>query len=1078
MSNIRIEDIFGQLKHAALDPNVFEKIDERDLKKAPNFVSWVTSPAFLNTSVLPKQIQIATQLMAEWCSRCSKPGYLEKLFDQSLGNIKDNVVFLEHGVCPKCRATRYDLVAKKELRLYNELVGKLGQRCIPKGTLVFTPDGLAPIESLKPGDLTTTGLVTEAFDSGTPEMTEIITERGYSFKGATETHRVAALNSDFGIVYKIMKDVEVGDTLLLHSPGVWSTSRPQFQPFTPTDNARKVFTFPTEVTPELARLVGYLISDGYYCKCLGVVCSNIEVSEDVQRCFEAVFGHPPRLARSLVCKTPGMAVQDWAMSGSSALAWLAHIGLPPAKRRDKVIPDFILRSPKDIQGEFLAGLFGGDGNIAKEKHSGSVRVQYSSVSKKLIYQLRLMLLNFGIVTSCQKLVSPGFGKANRKAGAADEGEPISYFLTFKGSEAVRTFCENVRLVEPKKLKSLAQLTAGSNVFYSLPRGQTHVKLFPDKLGSKVYSQKISVGRLGDTPASFQELIRSGYHPVRVVSTRPAGPLPAADISVADSNCYIASGFLSHNSGKSKLVGLLSTYVLHRMLKIPNPLRYYNQPSGEILQATFSALNDESCKENLWEPTRGFIEGSPWFDNYHSFLKAEGKRLSIELYRPLVKSIFYSHKRLFIHYTGAKHSTMRGKTRFFGAADEIGWMVSDETKPSLQLMNADAIYTALSNSLATLRQASNSLWSPTEFDMPPILMANISSPSSVKDKISRLEKDAEVNPKILAVSAATWQCNPAYSYESLRSEFAHMALDVFMRDFGAEPPLESNPFLSEPKQVDRIATEPASPVGVQVKTLTDSFGDKQLSMEPIYLCPPDKKTPRLLALDLGWKKNAFAICLFSLGQDGAPRLDFGYSLSPKPGITLDLAQIFDNFTLSLVKHFNIRYAFFDRWQSLDQVSRLRSAGVDAGLHSLTYKEMESVRGLIQSQGVRLPRLAMPMSQYVECYKKNDPELLSDPIGVLGIQLLTVRDTGTKFLKPLVGDDDLFRAFCLGLVKLQTDAIKKEFEKTRVVATQATQNSGALGSLRLRSGGKLSAGGGSVTLDSGKAFATFRSRAKRS
>ena len=128
MAKLDVNDIFGALKSSSIDPGVFEKIDERDFEKAPNFISWVTSPKFLNTSVLPRQVEIATKLMTEWCPRCSKPGYINTLFDQSLGNIRDNIIFLEHGVCPKCKVTRYELVTKGESRLYTELVNRAGQR--------------------------------------------------------------------------------------------------------------------------------------------------------------------------------------------------------------------------------------------------------------------------------------------------------------------------------------------------------------------------------------------------------------------------------------------------------------------------------------------------------------------------------------------------------------------------------------------------------------------------------------------------------------------------------------------------------------------------------------------------------------------------------------------------------------------------------------------------------------------------------------------------------------------------------------------------------------------------------------
>src|SRR6185369_8036396 len=109
-------ELFADLGKTGAD--AFERVDERDILKAPNFLAWAIEPKFLNTRILPFQVSAGTRLFADYCPRplCSRPGYLEDLFDETIGDIRDNITFLEFGKCPKCGATRWDLIQSNELR--------------------------------------------------------------------------------------------------------------------------------------------------------------------------------------------------------------------------------------------------------------------------------------------------------------------------------------------------------------------------------------------------------------------------------------------------------------------------------------------------------------------------------------------------------------------------------------------------------------------------------------------------------------------------------------------------------------------------------------------------------------------------------------------------------------------------------------------------------------------------------------------------------------------------------------------------------------------------------------------------
>lgn len=523
--------------------------------------------------------------------------------------------------------------------------------------------------------------------------------------------------------------------------------------------------------------------------------------------------------------------------------------------------------------------------------------------------------------------------------------------------------------------------------------------------------------------------------------------------------YEIVGCMGQRSGKTKAVGLLGSYVLHRYLKIPNPLRFFGQPSGEMLSGTFSALTLQQAKSTSWESFRGFIDASPWFQSYHKFLKEEGKRLGIELFSSNKTEFHYKHKQMYWNCTGSEDRKLRGSTRIWASIDELGWFVSDDAKKDLTIMNADGVYTALSNSLSTMKMKYSQLWGPNTFDAPFPIMANTSSPSSVKDKIMRLVRDAQQNKTILAFHCPSWEANPDYTYDTLRNMYAHMTETDFMRDYGAEPPLASNPFLDDPIYVDKIAVGgQISNVEVEKVQDKDAFGDLYQYVKA-KIKNPDNKTSRLLSFDLGYKKNGLAACLFSLTAESRIKLDLAVNLIPSSNSPINIVKVFDNFTIPLVENFNIMYAFFDRWNSLDQIQRLRDHKVDASIYSLTYQDMMDVKSMITTQSLVVPKLGKNMSDYVSRYIEDEKSISNEPVATLGIQLLTVRDIGSRVAKPLQGDDDLFRAFCLGVNRLNDNKIRKEMlAGPKVVDNgQVVRALGTVRSLRESGGGF---GGGSV------------------
>lgn len=509
------------------------------------------------------------------------------------------------------------------------------------------------------------------------------------------------------------------------------------------------------------------------------------------------------------------------------------------------------------------------------------------------------------------------------------------------------------------------------------------------------------------------------------------------------------GVITHNS---KSIAIYTSYQLNRWLSLPDPLAYYGLPGMEIIMGTFSALSADQAEENLWIPFRGLYDQSPWFTKYNEFLKSEEKRLSIPLADIKETYIFYPHKRFMTSFTGSDDRKKRGRTRLWGVIDEIAFLNSDNTGAKKKVMDADKNYAALNNSLATIRQKVDRKLREGFYNTPTAIMHNASSPYNAMDKIMRLVKGAVNNPAAQVVHDSTWKLNPDYTEQSLRQQNASLSQVEFDRDFGAIPPFSDSPYIGEARIMERLC-DPRVPKVMEAhpQVYIDPMGDRHLFLEA-KIPRPDKMTPRLLSLDNGYKQNAFGATLFRYDSiQKKPVLEFAVSLYPQPeaGLNVHFPMMFENFILAMVKNFKIQNVFYDRWQSLDQIQRLRDMKIDARAHSLSYeKDFLPFRQQIISGNIILPECTIKVSEVKEAA---NPLALaaSHPITNLIWQSLTVREAGKKILKPLEGDDDLFRAFALGGSRFLDEEIKKQYAnnlgvlnnlaKTGVVGTYAS-NSG--------------------------------------
>ena len=133
-------------------------MDDRDIKMYPNFHKFCTDERGLGITPYPRQLALATQLLSEYCPKCSAKavGNVERVpKDASPESIERNFTFLEHGVCPECGARKSELFDEGLLNLYDEMDLVLGQRsgkALAYNTPICTDDGWKTMQSIEVGD--------------------------------------------------------------------------------------------------------------------------------------------------------------------------------------------------------------------------------------------------------------------------------------------------------------------------------------------------------------------------------------------------------------------------------------------------------------------------------------------------------------------------------------------------------------------------------------------------------------------------------------------------------------------------------------------------------------------------------------------------------------------------------------------------------------------------------------------------------------------------------------------------------------------------------------------------------------
>jgi stage III sporulation protein SpoIIIAA/intein/homing endonuclease len=335
------------------------------------------------------------------------------------------------------------------------LLGRPGVgKCITGDSLILTRSGLMSLAELIPANLaddeftpiTATvfgrnGLeaASQAYNGGRSPTIRLTTRQGFQIEGTLE-HPLLALTEQGQLEFRRLNDLKPGDHLAIQRGQQCfgsDTKLPVFE-FKARTNALDG-KLPSELTEDLARYLGYLVAEGTlsYDNQVAFCNTDPEIQADMVGLTEALFGL--QLRRHLY--QDRWNGKDFRTFGVKLRRFLSHLGLTGGHAADKQIPPCILTAPKAIVSSFLRSLFEGDGSI----YGPEGRIELASASYKLLSQVHVLLLNYGIV-------------GNLRVKHNTEYDRDYYYLTLIG-ENVLLFADQIGFLSTTKHGKLDQYAA-------------------------------------------------------------------------------------------------------------------------------------------------------------------------------------------------------------------------------------------------------------------------------------------------------------------------------------------------------------------------------------------------------------------------------------------------------------------------------------------------------------------------------------------------------------------------------------------------------------------------------------------
>lgn len=525
-----------------------------------------------------------------------------------------------------------------------------GSKCVAGDTMLFTDKGLVEIGSYfdynkgefeqlhkislknRYGDMENS---IAGISSGYKPTKKIYTDLGYDLE-ASLNHPVLVMNESGNLEFKRADEIKVGDYLpISRNNNVWGNQTKlefnmddflnKFSNQGRWQVERNKCLLPTELSEELALVIGYLLGDGCMTRDNQILFTNKD--EDILNNFFKIFKDVFDVEFKQKDKI------NFEVHGKYLREVFVQLGLKQSNAFSKEIPKIIMQAPKKIVSKTLQGLFDTDGCVTSKS------VQVCTASEKMSKQIQMLLLNFGIISFRKKYFNNKFNSYHYKVTISTKNidiflQEIGFTCKYK-QEKLLEICKINR--NPNKDIIPYQKERIVNIY---PKGFTRDKFYHVIKGNNELSYDRVKLLLDDTERfeckdsnDFKELIELAnlnYYYTKVVEIEDDNNY-VYDLHMPQTNSFVSNGMISHNT----LVQIMVAY--HTAVCFPNitlaitastkesAVKIWKEKHDEILRF-YPAMANEIKSANFSKDTgRVEFQNGAVIDNLANSQQSKGLR---------------------------------------------------------------------------------------------------------------------------------------------------------------------------------------------------------------------------------------------------------------------------------------------------------------------------------------------------------------------------------------------------------------------------------------------------------------------
>jgi len=323
-------------------------------------------------------------------------------------------------------------------------------KCVTGDARVVTNRGIVPIREMQPGAMDDDTFrpvdgwnvvvgdrevpVRNFYYGGIKPTKRVTTRYGFSLEGSL-IHPILT-GGAVGHDWTRLRDIREGQYVCIERrEGSFPTRNPSLPIPDPSSFAAntRIYDVPDRLTPCLARLLGYIVGEGWTANDEFFNVSqdrdvNPEVYEDIRTLLRECFGWTGGRRGPNKAENRGFNVAGKYLSG-----YLRGLGIARVLSAEKRVPPPVMRGTRQSVVAFLQGFFDGEASVTEG-------IEVSSASEVLLRDVQILLLRLGIVAR----------RAPRKVKGRDH---VYWRLTIFGDDA-SLFSQKVGFRSRRKLDSL------------------------------------------------------------------------------------------------------------------------------------------------------------------------------------------------------------------------------------------------------------------------------------------------------------------------------------------------------------------------------------------------------------------------------------------------------------------------------------------------------------------------------------------------------------------------------------------------------------------------------------------------